>query len=778
MSREFPTPDGRSDERSLLGFSSIGTALVLLVASGLYWRFRITGGPNWQLLTNDISFEHYPMVSYGFGLLRDGRLPVWNPFELCGSPFLAVPYVGIFYPGNLPYLFLDAATAIEVVYVLHVAFAGFCMWLLARTVDLGRAGAWAAAATVMWSGAMMSGAQLPNQNVTMCWLPLTVLLIEKALRGSGAALVGLAFSVAFQLMGGATEIFIYNMYTGALFTIFGLGWMMRREGPAQATTRGSLVLAAVGAGFLLSAVQLVPTMEMVQESVRWGGEHTVAWGRGVFAGAWFPPSTFLSNAITVVGHVHVGFLPLLLAFGFGARRSGRIWWFALTAGILAALLVFGGTVFELYFQTPIGGMFRKPSKLLHIYAFAQALMAGIVVSRLMEWRNTGLAGWALWQKPAWWVGVGAPFAALVWISLQWRGGEGSEAPTPIDIALHALVISPYLLGGLLLLLVYSFFPRRSLRAVVVVALLLLQVASLYFGAQYLMPRPFDRQSTYDQQSEFLGNLKVLVGSQRVFLSRAFHGSESLTSKQGLLTGMRTVGGYLPLLSRRQAAYLHRAGKLARSAKVRGLAPRDLAPPLHEKTEHVAKLLHTTARQTRKPGFRKRSLEGSAHNVALYEQVHALPRAFFVPRARLVDSPEEALDAISAPGFSKRGVVVIEPGGPAVRERELPASVPTPASIRIDGPERVVVEIDAPTRGFLVLSDTYSRGWRAFTSGAELPIYRANYLFRAVPVEVGPSTVSFEYHSPGLRLGMGVSAATAVARAPRGGWTVWRRRTTR
>ena len=50
----------------------------------------------------------------------------------------------------------------------------------------------------------------------------------------------------------------------------------------------------------------------------------------------------------------------------------------------------------------------------------------------------------------------------------------------------------------------------------------------------------------------------------------------------------------------------------------------------------------------------------------------------------------------------------------------------------------------PDDGFLFLNDAYYPGWRATVNGEDVPIYRANVMFRAVRVPAGESTVVFEF----------------------------------
>ena len=78
------------------------------------------------------------------------------------------------------------------------------------------------------------------------------------------------------------------------------------------------------------------------------------------------------------------------------------------------------------------------------------------------------------------------------------------------------------------------------------------------------------------------------------------------------------------------------------------------------------------------------------------------------------------------------------------------------------PERVVLRVDAPQRGFLVLADQWFPGWQATVGGTPVPILRADYVFRLVEVPAGRSTVEFRYVPDALLLGALISAVTAGA----------------
>ena len=86
-------------------------------------------------------------------------------------------------------------------------------------------------------------------------------------------------------------------------------------------------------------------------------------------------------------------------------------------------------------------------------------------------------------------------------------------------------------------------------------------------------------------------------------------------------------------------------------------------------------------------------------------------------------------------------------------------------------QRVVVSVHTNHPGTLVLTDLFYPGWKAFSGARELPIHRANYLFRAVPLRPGEHEIRFEYRPNSVRYGAAVSGATLLAILGATAWTI-------
>jgi uncharacterized membrane protein YfhO len=77
------------------------------------------------------------------------------------------------------------------------------------------------------------------------------------------------------------------------------------------------------------------------------------------------------------------------------------------------------------------------------------------------------------------------------------------------------------------------------------------------------------------------------------------------------------------------------------------------------------------------------------------------------------------------------------------------------------PERVIIEADLASEGYLILTDAYYPGWRACVDGKESSIIRANLMFRAVSLSAGQHRVEFFYEPVSLKVGAALSVAALL-----------------
>ena len=79
-------------------------------------------------------------------------------------------------------------------------------------------------------------------------------------------------------------------------------------------------------------------------------------------------------------------------------------------------------------------------------------------------------------------------------------------------------------------------------------------------------------------------------------------------------------------------------------------------------------------------------------------------------------------------------------------------------------DRLSIEVSASAPAVLVVTESFDPGWRAWVDGAAAPVWRANAIFRAVPVEAGDHRVEMRYRPPSVVWGAGASILGCVITA--------------
>lgn len=147
-------------------------------------------------------------------------------------------------------------------------------------------------------------------------------------------------------------------------------------------------------------------------------------------------------------------------------------------------------------------------------------------------------------------------------------------------------------------------------------------------------------------------------------------------------------------------------------------------------------------------------------ISVYENPHALPRAYLASSYRVIKGDAETLAylAQSDPGRLPGEVILgEEPGG------EFAGGISSEGTISWIhyGFSRVSLRVSCAKPSILVLLDSYTRDWQVKVDGNPGRIIPANYLFRAVPLPPGNNLVEFVYMPRNLVLGVIISGAAVV-----------------
>ena len=744
------------------GWKDWALCAALVIAAGLVWYWRLIEpativGTGPALDANSAS----DLQLYSYGMWhrappRADSLWLWNPYQLAGHPFLATLLNGVLYPPAWLARLLPTPAALEASNLLHMAAAGIFTFWYARTIALGTAAALLAAISFMFSGFIGGEAAWFTPAVgSAIWLPLGMLAIEKLFATQRMLWsVPLAIAVGMPILSGWVQSWVYSLYLLGGYTALRLGLVLRERGQARQASRLAL-LAALGAlaGVALAAAQLLPSLELMSLGPRRPDSLSVS--RILALGPVTPAELLrqLTDGSPGYGRfAYVGLAALVLAPLACFVRIERFRALFLAAVALFSLGVVAASSsdwFEFYLYLPGGGLFRKPQRILYLFAFSMAVLSGIGFDSLR--RESRLSDRAR-------LSLLAGAAGLVVIVAQLAGTLQLRSALCLLLMVAAA-------GAI------RCFGARG-RALASIVLLSAVLGDLVGALRNPYMHPFHQTTGIDRAEAVFEYLRKHQGHYRSYLHDESYFRFSLMPKQGTLRGVYAVGDYEPLSTQRHKEFFAALeGDPERGAGRYTFTGRLVADPAkdsflmldllsvryivgHRGTDFESKL--------RERGGWRRVMLSRKGGFVLYERNRPLPRAYFAGRGVAAASSEEAIERVSSTEFDPWREVVIEGEVPPLpmRGKALAGRIVSARLLSYEG-ERVVVGVEARGPGYLVLTDSYYPGWQATVDGEAVEIERANGLFRAVRVSGGKHRVVFEYRPASFRVGSAISLTSGA-----------------
>jgi hypothetical protein len=160
-----------------------------------------------------------------------------------------------------------------------------------------------------------------------------------------------------------------------------------------------------------------------------------------------------------------------------------------------------------------------------------------------------------------------------------------------------------------------------------------------------------------------------------------------------------------------------------------------------------------------PGFSDRDIVYH-DDLTIYKNPDALPRWRMVYRWHGVTNADQVLPRILSASFDPHQDTLVESLGQPLVDGS-GAGRGAFQDIDETNPDHLSCTVETDKPGLMVLGDQWFPGWSAMVDGQPAPLYRANYLMRAVPVPAGRHHVAFDYEPPGFRLGLYLTGVGAV-----------------
>ena len=770
--RLFPAAERHKD-------FAAGFLLVLFtVIAG--WNL-VSGG---IVVSKDPITQYYPWYSYLGERLGSGDIPAWNPHQFSGAPFAGDPLSGWTYlPAMILFTILPLSIAASSYLFAHLVLAGLFTYALARVLRMNVAGALLAAVAYEFNGFMYwrNVCCSPYAGV-MTWLPLAILGTELAIRSSRWldrglwwGVGGLALSqilAAWPGQGSYYALLALGGYVAYRTLLFPPGNIRGIQGRVLGfLLHGGGVLLF---GFGLAAAGLLPRLEYHAlsslaegygnlEGVRaaWGGWTMEDWKRLLVPGLVYPSLTILALALVA---------PLV------ARGRHAVPYFVVL--IICTLVLAGQEVTPLHsvlyhllpgfeWMHPHG-----PARIKVILYLGFALLAGATLTSLGE---RGGSARALVALP-----VLTSLFLVIGVGVSLTTEDLGNAPRLLLTNLAPLLA---LVVANACVMVYALSPvGRRIAAILVVLVVFADLfaagratvaerATVSPGkalvkidlAQHYEPTGaarFLRSETGDEPARYFGFGPHLQGDKRsIHYNNWFTEKDTtalLASNLGTSMGLQSIQGYNAVQLARYSEYIEALNERPQGYHNTDVVPQGLDSPLLDLL-NVRYVVVPAVVQPDQSVLRElkdtHPTVYSDDRVEVLENRNALPRAWIVHSAKQV-AQTETLRLLSSGAVDPLRAALLEQSPPDLAYPD-DASADR-AVVNTYEADRIRLKTATGASGLLMLSEVYYPAWKAYVDGEHVPLYRADYLLRAVPVPAGEHTVEMRYESWTLRLGTAVS----------------------
>lgn len=750
-------------------------ALFLMTATvGFYWPIISLKAVIW----NDFIEQYVPFRIFATRALQESVFPFWNPYTFSGMPFFADIQTAVLYPLNLLLCLIPVhysnPVPFEYQLLFHVFLCGLFMFYLACDFGLSRFSSTASALSIMFGGFTTAHIFHVTMIHALPWILLSTLTLRRTLERKSlkyAAFTGIILSLI--TFAGHPQLLLYTYYWLTMFLLFHLFTICRKSGFFKnGSVSLSLFILTIALGGGLSAVQLLPTQELRMESARpemsyidsnegafnpyrlvtmlvpnlYGSpremsEQNPYWGFGN-ADVKPGPQYYWETAL------YTGVVSLFFAIIAVTVLSSAPILFLLIMLIITFLLAMGDTgfIYKLFYNILPGfRMFRDPARIglftmisiSLLSAFGLSWFETIDKNQVKAKRRLIIASVVL--------SISACLIALLFQSGAFKGilehyilktsyfGIGQDDVTEyskniynaakINIWVFAIVVTWMAmliilrLQRIISLTVFSFF------------LLALILGELFFYGYGYAESKSDPLNIYapDDLTMYLQT----ESDKELFR----------INSRGTVPGTTQIGG-ASLLFRRNEGMVHKLCLLE------GYNPLRLKRQILDAHPKLLDILNVKYKLT---------IDEIDRSLGIEQRTSMMPRAWMVYNYRVVSNEDSIISVIKDSAFDHRSSVVLEQE-PTITLSGPPSIQPS-VTINTFTFNRIQGITTTDKNGLMVISEIFYPSWIALVDGKQVPVYRADYALRAIPIPSGKHTFELVYKDKAFTRGLLITIFT-------------------
>ncbi len=710
------TDSGRYEYFRFPLISTLLSGVFLILILRVYWEPRLY---IFEPQMGEQSFlSNYsiwgPVWRYGFERLKGGGVPHWNPYSLCGHPYLVDYRMGLFQPWSLFFYLVDFGKAYQVTVLMGTFLVGIGYVILGRIWGIDFLALIPAAVALMFSGFVVwaQGSITYLNGCVGLSLLLSGLMMFLELRSVRSAFV-LLILWCILILSGSMECIL----AGALLLLVFPLLMGRLNG-----SRGRVKMQS---WFMLVLVMIL--------------------GIVLTSFCWFPSLMWklTEGDGDIVGWLSLGSVPITPNFPLSLKEFLLQLVDPLMSQRAGSIPIFFVGLIPLTMVVPafFGREFRRVA-FIQVVIIVFCLVFYYLDLRIAKSLRAGM-------------GIVLVQSVLLLFSIGYNRTflKGSDITSPYiwGSVLVMLIASGIMIflgnvwaKGILIVFVSVMFPISLLRfrwikfvGCVVASLIIF--LELFYPLRQLLPVDYVSAINWlDVKSKSLQELKIFTAGGRTYIQvgdgQGLFWSENLGAdlKWQLANGRWE---FVPEGSKQWQELLYSADE-KRELKLRVLTASGV--------RWVCSSRESMAGSS-DPSDGWRIIEKFPH-VVLKENPNSLPMAFIVSDVKRGGSVGEIMTQIINGEVDLSRTCMID-GDISIHINKEASFSHISCIVDLISPEHIVVNIPSPAEGILILLDTYSSGWRAMANGEELKVYRVNGIFKGVYVSPEMRKVEFFYSTP-------------------------------
>lgn len=691
----------------------------------------------WKIITRqtffwfDFVLGNYPRSAYIAETLRSGKLPLWIPFVYGGYPFAGSNPSHFFYPFTaILALFVKnghlSSYILELFIILQIWIGGISMYFLLKELGLTKLSSLFGAILFSFSLSTTVRTQHTSELYGLIWIPLIFYSLIKMFKNKSmlfASLSGLILGIC--ILGAHPQFYFYLVFVLLGFILYNL--FTRKE------RRSIFLLSSVTLiiGFLIASLRLLPEIQYVSLSSRISKSVTGYAPLKTLSALFFPYifgkgmgshdywGGYKGFWMFVEYSSYIGIISLvLLALSVYIIKEKKTRFFFYLLGFSLLFMYGKNNPLHKLLSLFLPGL-QMHVRFMPFFVFAASIISSFSLDNLVhKLKDESL-------KTLKKISISVIVAGIIFFIVTEAWKLNYQLASGFDAYKYRTIFNNFRLFSIFLIL--SFIPlllyvRKIISPkwfqIISICILFIDLYAIgsYFSGKRLNP------DHYYSSNSLIQFIKYKSSNESFRVDNPRFGYFYANS-MSLMHRVEALEGYV-------ANKLERFVKLAGGFKNHKNKYLDL---YNVKYELIDSLI--SGRRT----------------------VYPKERDTYLPRAWIVHNSKELSDSLIIPymiskDFDPEKEVVLERfeeveskrGIRGVEDRVLITNY-NAASIEF----LAILESD----GYLVLSEHYYPGWKAYVNGERVKILRANYLFRAITLGSGEHKVKFIFSPETFQIGV-------------------------